>query len=362
MIMVESDKCNICGNKIEQVTIDLPCFRHIDFDSVCENVTLGQCAGCGLIYNTSSYLIDNDDYFSSVEYAASAQSCQIKKSTQGSMKTREYLQAERIVGLFNKNPQSILDIGCNRGEFLKELKNFFPDILCYGQDVNSEFAKYIDPDFTYYSSLNDVNRKFDVVFSSLTLMYVPDVLKLIQEIAIMLEESGVFILHLPNILSAPNNLLMADVFYHFTPENICNLFMAAGFQVDLCDEETFAGELLVLLKYTGVKNNKFKRTVSLNALLERVHKFIDNVQTCPQYNYILGTTLNASLSYLKKSCDIDGFVDENKEKIGQRFYGHKIIHPDELGTDDVVLVPYGVRSVNIAKRLAGLHSAEFVPV
>tara|TARA_B100000925_G_C21764761_1_gene369322 strand:+ start:271 stop:501 length:231 start_codon:yes stop_codon:yes gene_type:complete len=70
-------KCQICEGKYSEFEINLPFFRHIDFSTISDKITLFKCNQCQLITNFSIPKKEYDS-FESLKYAESNQSDQKK--------------------------------------------------------------------------------------------------------------------------------------------------------------------------------------------------------------------------------------------------------------------------------------------
>lgn len=98
---------------------------------------------------------------------------------------------KKICKFYNlKNGARILDVGCGKGFFLKDLKEFNSSYKIYGIDVSKYALKNAHPDvkkYLSYSSANKLewkNNFFDLVVSFNTLhnLYNYDLFKSLQEI------------------------------------------------------------------------------------------------------------------------------------------------------------------------------------
>ncbi len=120
---------------------------------------------------------------------------------------------------------SILDIGCGAGAYLKE---FEEDYACTGIDLNSEMinagkkympkANLILDDFITHT----FNKKFNLIYSVSVLEFIPpSKLKFFfEKVASLLENNGMLFLHYPHALNAID-LYFPDLYYiEYSPELI----------------------------------------------------------------------------------------------------------------------------------------------
>lgn len=212
------------------------------------DITLGWCANCGFITNTS---------FDALKMNYSPK-CE---ETQGFSKTfREFHQslAERIIRRFELRHKLVLEIGCGKGEFLSLLCSlgenhgigfdpaFVPErrpmdgagTVEYIQDFYSETYAHIRP---------------DLIVCKMTLEHIPNTNNFLRMVKSAIDgnsNTAVFI-QVPNMERVLRDCAFWDIYHehcsYFTPKALRNLFAVEGFEV----QELWSGYEHQYLMLTG---------------------------------------------------------------------------------------------------------------
>ena len=77
---------------------------------------------------------------------------------------------------------------------------------------------------------------------------------------------------------------------------------------------------------------------------------------------VLGGTVNAAWAADTLDGRIDGFVDENPNRVGLTLRGFPIRHPSELEEADLLILPYGATAEPILRRLGERYRPRMVAV
>lgn len=115
-------------------------------------------------------------------------------------------------------PLSIIDIGCGPGNSTERLKMRYPNAAVVGAD-NSEnmleaaIEKYPDMEFILCDAskdLNNIGRKFDIVFSNACIQWIPDHPKLLREMMSLLKEGGALAVQIPMNYDEPIHRIIGE--------------------------------------------------------------------------------------------------------------------------------------------------------
>jgi len=178
--------CSLCGEPLKEfLKISYPFFRHLDFETIKPHGTLSRCSTCQLVANQ---ITEEDtkvirDMFESETYMR----CQLMTHTICSddskvPETRSALQARLLREKLHISNPAILDIGCFTGELLLELNSCFEAANLHGFDVSEDLFSHFpsNKNFHYWSGdLAVIDRKFDVIILSGSIMYIKEIQKLI---------------------------------------------------------------------------------------------------------------------------------------------------------------------------------------
>ena len=108
-----------------------------------------------------------------------------------------------------ENPKDIIDIGCGPGNSTQILFNRWPDSNIVGADKSPAMIKKASDDYPdqkwilYDASHDNIDNKFDIVFSNATIQWIPNHKKLIKRFADLLIDKGILAVQLPLFLDMP---------------------------------------------------------------------------------------------------------------------------------------------------------------
>lgn len=200
-----------------------------------ENPPLLRCPSCGLVVSpNSTYLID---YPEELNYSSLRVS--FVERLENSYIQKRWKREVRFLKKFIAPGSSILDIGCGRGEFLKECeRNGF---------VTEGVEKNLPPEFKNKNILKidiEKNRlpekKYDAITFYHSLEHMRDPAKVLRKIRDSLKDKGIVIVQVPNIDSLQFKIFKGRWFhlflpfhrYHFSTETITGLLKECGFSLE----------------------------------------------------------------------------------------------------------------------------------
>lgn len=116
-------------------------------------------------------------------------------------------------------PNSILDLGCGPGNSTKVLIDKFPTAKIIGADNSDEMLKkarelYPDIEFIYLDAngdLNEVNEKFDIVFSNACIQWLPNHNKLLPKLMTLLKPNGILAIQIPMQREHPVHIIINEL-------------------------------------------------------------------------------------------------------------------------------------------------------
>ncbi len=197
--------------------------------------------------------------------------------------TMQDLQKEQALKLFNYygHPQSIVEIGCGDGSFLKHCHPLFKDIV--GIEPSKRFiAEAKKTGFKiihgYVSSRKLLtSQKFDCFASRQVFEHLEDPVDVLKGIKKMLEPKAVGLIEVPSGYRA----MRMGRFYEFFPDHIhyysvnslVNLATKANFNVISCNE-SFGGDYLELWLRNGDDDNLNSLVATRDALCEAIDAFL----------------------------------------------------------------------------------------
>ncbi len=115
----------------------------------------------------------------------------------------------------DKNPQSVLDIGCGPGNSTSVLKSVFPDSHILGIDTSQDMidkAKKSYPDIDFrLGDAREISAKYDLLFSTACLQWRPNHRFLIPYLMSKLNDAGTLAVQIPMNFEEPLFRIIRDV-------------------------------------------------------------------------------------------------------------------------------------------------------
>lgn len=136
-----------------------------------------------------------------------------------------WLNMDAVLEVFRQlSPDSLLDVGCGDGRFLKEVNREFPRTTLEGFDPSEQalrFARGFNPELDFFASWSDVTGSYDCVSAVEVLEHIePKKLpQTLERIRSVLNGDGLFVLTVPS-----ERYETTDKHYqHFSEENLREL-------------------------------------------------------------------------------------------------------------------------------------------
>ena len=357
--------CHICKNNTKAFLVSQPFFRHLDFTTVSNSSKLLKCTNCQTIsnpdaVNTELPTLETKEYANSHQ---TEQTMQIDGYTKPV--TRSFLQAKILTQQILKHENArILDIGCFDGRLLVELDRMLNNADLWGFDINHCLESLFPEKDNFHfisTDLEDVNGQFDLITLSHSILYVPDMVLLMDSICRLLNNNGILFIQIPDISKNIYYSLMGDQSFIFTETSLKNVISKFGFREKVIGNNYFPRELLVSAKkYESADSGNHLKDQTFEHNIETIERILDQLVKMNQQNLaVLGTTVNAAFADEILGERIDFFVDENLSKIGETFRGKNIVHPKNLNHKNHTILPFGKSGIDIKNKFYKLYNGTF---
>ncbi len=360
--------CPLCDSgRIERTEVRRAVFRHIDFETAADSIQIGECADCGLLFQVLEGSRDpavlgrlTEPAYARRDHAAQT----VNAAGYPAPVTRGFLQAEILSPLIRAAAPAILDIGCFKGELLSEIGRRFPEARLHGLDSNGHLRGAFPrgPRFHFSTSLDDLTGPYDLICSSHSLIYLPNLRDSLVRIGKMLAPGGIWFVQTTDADKNPPALLLADQYCFFSASSLPRVLGQAGFEFTPIPVDWSPRDAVGLARFR--RNGASTRASEgiLQSCVSRLDRMADNISSVSRVDRlgILGTTLNAAFADSVLGDRALFFADEDSSKVGGIFRGKKVVHPAELTARDTLILPYGDSSDRILSRFKPRCPATFL--
>jgi len=287
--------CIICNSSKYEKLLILPT-AIFDNSLLYSTIKIICCERCGHIYNLltnkeKEKLIDYYKYeYAKVNMSSPNKTGDIPGSTNKNSLHR-YSLLYNFIKPYLKQSDSILDIGCATGGFLKYLKQKGNTKL-YGIDFSNDYLNVASQNKDliikngFVENIPDFKTKFNFIIADQIVEHLIDPNKIFTEAKKILKKDGYLCISIPNALEYNNNyffdfywFLLKEHIHHFDKFHLCSLADKHGFYMIACMQETtkMTSErttlpiLSIIFKYS--KRVKYQSIENFN-LKENLKKYI----------------------------------------------------------------------------------------
>jgi len=365
--------CASCGSS-EYESFDIPYafLRHMDFEVIKQDGCIFQCSSCQLVWThlTGEEIESNEALFQDQNYLESPLiEHMVYNSNTDLLESRSFLQAKIIKENVQHENPAVLDIGCFKGDLLRDLLGLYKSADLNGFDINEELRAFFPKkDGVNFLSgdLSDINQQFDIIILSASIMYIKDIAHLMKQIKRLLTLDGVVFINAVDISQNPFAILLGDQFYHYTPTIIKNILSFHGFNFCIFKSDLFPKEFLgFAVNNPDESLHPMERDDTVSWCVKMINDKALTISTLVEKHPnvgVLGTTSAAAFVDSVVQPNVKFFIDENPKRIGLKFHGKNVLDPSELNHDAVVVIPYGESGVKIKERFSRQYNGQFVCV
>ena len=316
------------------------------------------CTGCGTVANARPFTerecreFYQDDY----ELNTSEGHQHLFFSKDGAI-ARHQLIAERIRPHLPTNFQSILEIGCGKGELLERFTAAYPDVVLRGIDGSSQAvalakARGFDVDLGFVVADTSL-PKADVVMAIGVLEHLEDPAPFLRILRDALNPDGRVVLTVPIQDHSSCDLFFDEHVWHFHSEHLIHLLRANGLRIVAMDcshpIDTVMGLFVceredAVLRPAWDKDRDYAKFVTQNRdawlrVFGNVDRWLNQIGTSKLAVFGAGEVfaLFRANSQLGKA-PIAVILDEDPQKIGGHLAGVSVHDPRWLATQDDIAV------------------------
>jgi SAM-dependent methyltransferase len=363
--------CHLCGGRLqgvaaypiaEQVTSDCRPWRGDN--------RLACCSTCGIVQKpvSNAWLKEIRDIYAAYavyEQGGGAEQSSFDAATGGAM-----ARSQRIVAWLDKQGRlpetgALLDIGCGNGAFLQAYGTVHPGWQMTGLelDARNKLAVESIPGVTHLhvGPIDSLDRKFDLIVMVHALEHIPGPTAFLRCVAGKLNPGGRLLIQVPDLLTSPFDLLIADHCSHFSAMTLERVLRAAGYEVCRLDATCVAKELTLLAEPVAIDAptgfamsmacDDDGRTATGHA--EWMRRVLQQGRQVSAPIGIFGTSISGTWLASALGDRVKFFVDEDPNRLGRTHLGKPIYSPTQApGHIDILMPMRQEVATVIAARLA----------
>ena len=336
---------------------------------------LAQCKFCGTVQKPldAAWLAECEAIYNS--YDSYSGSGGVEQSVRGGALTndrfapRSDLALEALLsrGALSSNGR-LLDYGCGRGPTTRAASRLLPGWRVDGYDLDrraeAELNNMENFDTLFSGSPKETldqmiasGALYDLIALVHVLEHIPRGHETLSKLSQLLAPGGQILVQVPNRISNPFDLLIADHTVHFDSLSLFRVVQRSGLSVHMLSEDCIAKELTVLAGY----GKEIPQPVSMQisaalqvTWLEQVGKLCRNTASLGSWG-IFGTSNVASWIKGEAGGGPDFYIDEDGAKQGQKIDGVDILRLEQAPSGANVLMAMApIVAENIMSRLITL--------
>lgn len=363
--------CHLCGCETLHDIEGYTSFRRItsDFRLRPPGGRLGVCTGCGAVQKVADEqwrMECRDIYSTYVVYRQGKGSEQAVFASSGAGEARSQALLRHLhEGFPLPEAGRHLDFGCGDGSLLRNAAKLFPNWTRAGAELNEERRPEIEAiagvrNF-YAGPLQAIPSGFDLVTAVHVVEHFENPAEILHALAGKLAPGGRLFIEVPDLLSNPFDLLIADHATHFTAPVLGASLASAGLTADCLTGEWVARELSAVVRADGAAGPcggvPWRDSLALVLHhLDWLSRLCDAASDAAEGGSIglFGTSIAATWVAAHVEERLAFFVDEDAQRIGSSYLGRPVLHPSQVPPNVPLFIahtPAFARAV--APRLAG---------
>lgn len=328
------------------------------------------CSSCGLVQKPVSNTWKdeiNDIYagYEVYEQGGGAEQVSFDATTGGAAS-----RSQRIVKWLTEQGEiprtgALLDIGCGNGAFLRAFAGANPGWRMTGLELDARNKVAVEsiPGVTHLhvKPITSLECGFDLIVMVHALEHIPCPDEFLRTVATKLNHGGRLLLQVPDLLTSPFDLLIADHCSHFSTATLERVVRLAGYDVCRLVTSCVAKEITLLAAPVTIGSQKpsdlpipsdYDARVAMRHI-DWLHEMLRHGQQLSNDVGIFGTSISGTWLASALSVRVKFFVDEDLNRVGRTHLTKPIYSPDQAPRGLDILMPMQQQvAVTIASRLA----------
>jgi len=255
-----------------------------------------------------------------------------------------------------------LDVGSGNGAALDAFSSLKKSWQLNALDIDNKGLAALSaiPGFAelYTGDISAAQGKFDLVTAIHCLEHLEKPYEMLAGIRERLNPDGRLVIQVPDHISNPFDLLIADHRSHFSPQILAGILEASDFDVIIASDDLLPKEISIIAR-TGTGKKQAPKTIDVakaEAAIESRVSWLRRllVSGLEAYNPdrpfgLFGTSIAATAFASPMIDRVAFFVDEDEQMIGKDWLDRPVLSPDDVPENAIVFAPMAPL---IAQRLA----------
>ncbi|MGO9109331.1 MAG: class I SAM-dependent methyltransferase [Thermoguttaceae bacterium] len=350
--------CHLCGAAGLTEFADFRSFRRITSD--CRPWPAGgrlcACPSCGSVQKLADevWKAEVEELYAGYaiyDQAEGAEQAVFDPSSgEASSRSQRLLTALRnAIGL--RAGGRMLDIGCGNGAMLRAFRKAAPGWSMAGTELSDKYRRSIETipgvESLYTCPPAEVPGQFDMVTMIHVLEHIPEPGAFLYRLWPKLVPGGLLVVELPHHLANPFELLIADHCTHFAAATAAVLLERSGLEVLSVAENWVPKELtLVARRPVSASHDTHPGIVQdcLDCVGQRIGwlgQISDMARKLASQREVglFGTSIAGTWLFAELEGAVGFFVDEDPHRVGKRWQGRPVYHPQQIPRGSCVLIP-----------------------
>ena len=347
--------CHICYAKSLELFPDYHCLPRVASDCVPwrSGGHLAICSECSCVQNPvdETWHKEVSEIYSRYKIyrqsAGSEQSVFCENKPLMPRSARVFNQARAYLDL--TKPERLLDIGCANGELLRCFSQLAPHWKMVGFEIDEKCRREVEsiPGVEAFisGSLDQINQTFDLITLMHVFEHLPYPTEWLKKLRKLLTPNGFIFIQVPDPKQNPYNLLVADHCSHFILRDLIQIAQKETFEIVAHSDQWVLREFSLLIKPAKdqIASKKIQAgshsTYPQNSL-RWLHDIVRLAKSFPKDKQrgIWGTAIAGTWLYSIMDDEVDFFVDEDANRIGQKHLGKPIYSPNQVPKESNIFV------------------------
>ena len=257
-------------------------------------------------------------------------------------------QAKLLLSLDMPHGSKVMDFGAAKATTLRLLLSFRPDLKPYVFDVSDDYrahwAGWVSQNAQATYSLPETwAEKFDLITAHFVLEHVTDPVAVLTSLRHCLAPGGRLFLTVPDPISNPGDLLVADHLNHFVPASIGRMLVLAGLKEVPYSGDCFIGAHVVVASIGQQKLNLPASPQIVLAALDNWQTLLSDIEdqviaAGDGPIAIYGAGFYGALFSAQINVGVICFLDQNPHLQGRTINGLPVFAPEKCPEEIAIII------------------------